>query len=110
MHRLIMGITDKKLIVDHIKHIPYDNRKSELRIFDIQKNISNRSLSINNTSGVTGVCWKRNMNKWVSKISYKNKQIYLGSYDDFIEAVKVRKEAEEIYFGIYSYDNSMKQK
>ena len=31
----------------------------------------------------------------------------LGFYSDFDEAVKVRKEAEEKYFGKYSYDNSM---
>lgn len=40
------------------------------------------------------------------KVNYKD--IYLGYYKDFDEAVKVRKEAEEKYFGEYSYDNSQR--
>ena len=33
----------------------------------------------------------------------------LGYYGNFEDAVKARKEAEEKYFGEYSYDNSMKE-
>lgn len=32
----------------------------------------------------------------------------LGYFSNFEEAVRARKEAEEVYFGEYSYDNSMK--
>ena len=38
------------------------------------------------------------------------KAINLGYFDTFEEAVKERKEAEEKYFGEYSYDNSMRLK
>lgn len=34
---------------------------------------------------------------------------HLGRFDNFEDAVKVRKEAEEKYFGDWSYDNSMKE-
>lgn len=46
--------------------------------------------------------------KWIAQIGYKGKKIYLGSFLKFDDAVKVRKEAEEKYFGEYSYDNSIK--
>ena len=35
------------------------------------------------------------------------KSISLGYFDDFSEAVKCRYEAEEKYFGKYSYNNSI---
>ena len=59
-----------------------------------------------NTSGITGVYWIKNRNKWRSEITYKNKVIHLGYFDKFEDAVKARKWAEEKYFGEWSYDNS----
>ena len=40
-------------------------------------------------------------------ISKNNETIYLGRYFDKDDAIKARKEAEEKYFGEYSYDNSI---
>ena len=37
-----------------------------------------------------------------------NKQLYLGTYTNFEDAVAARKKAEEKIFGEYSYDNSVK--
>ena len=70
---------------------------------------SNGAVTItHNTSGVTGVNWHKRDSIWESHIRYKDKMIYLGRFNDFNEAVKARKEAEEKYFGDHSYDNSMK--
>ena len=98
----------RELKVDHIKHRLWDNRKSQLRITNHQTNAMNHIIARNNTSGVTGVSWETESQKWHSYIWINGKTIHLGRYDDFNEAVKTRKEAEEKYFGQYSYDNSMK--
>ncbi len=46
---------------------------------------------------------------WYSQIKVKGqKRITLGYFNDFDDAVKARKNAEEKYFGEYSYDNSIK--
>ena len=66
-------------------------------------------LCSDNTSGVTGVSWDKSKNNWIAHIQSNNKSIYIGRYSDFDEAVKMRKEAEKIYFGEYSYDESMKK-
>jgi hypothetical protein len=34
------------------------------------------------------------------------RRVHLGYFDNFEDAIKVRKEAEEKYFGEFSYDNS----
>ena len=39
---------------------------------------------------------------------YNNKCLHLGTYNSFDEAVLIRKQAENKYYGEYSYDNSMK--
>jgi len=107
MHRLVMDVTDKNLEPDHIYHINYDNRKEHLRIVTSSQNNMNRAIFKNNTSGVTGVVWNKRDNYWVVTIQKYKKNKYIGSFHDFDDAVKARKEAEEKYFGEFSYDNSM---
>lgn len=104
MHKLLFPDSKE---VDHKKeNSRNDNRKSNLRVGIHQNNMMNKKLQKNNTSGVTGVYWMKNRNKWRSEITYKNKVIQLGYFKNFDDAVKVRKEAEEKYFGEWSYDNS----
>lgn len=97
--------------VDHINGCKNDNQKGNLRIppedYSFQSyNNMNKRIQSNNTSGCPGVCYHKDSCKWRASISVNNKRIDLGSYSTFDEAVRVRKEAEEKYFGEYSYDNS----
>ncbi len=107
MHDVILK-HDEKLTVDHISHNTYDNRKQNLRIGTRADNIANRGLMKNNTSGCTGVHWCNNVGKWRAEISRNKRRYTLGFYEDFNEAVAIRKQAEEKYFGEWSYANSMK--
>ena len=107
-HRIVMNCEDPNIEIDHIHGINSrnDNRKSNLRIATISQNAMNRKLSITNTSGCTGVCPKDN--KWRAYIYVDGKAIELGLFNNKEEAIKVRKKAEEKYFGEWSYDNSQK--
>ena len=67
----------------------------------------NTGLKLNNTSGATGVSWHKNKGKWQAYLTINHKRIHLGYHVKFDDAVKVRKDAEEKYFGEYSYDNSI---
>ena len=107
LHRLVMNCDDSDYEVDHIKHNLFDNRKSELRICVHQNNTMNHKKQINNKSGIAGVYFDNQTNKWRANIKYKNKTIQLGRYKFLDDAIKIRKESEEKYFGEYSYDNSM---
>lgn len=107
-HRIIMNCEDQNIEIDHIHGINSrnDNRKSNLRIATVSQNAMNRKLSTTNTSGCTGVCPKDE--KWRAYIYINGKAIELGLFDKKEDAIKIRKEAEEKYFGEWSYDNSQK--
>lgn len=98
MHRLILGITDKKIMIDHVYHNKNDNRKSQLRVCSNAENSRNMTVSRNNQSGVTGVYFDNDRGKWHAQIRVDRKEIFLGRYDNFDDAVKARKEAEIKYF------------
>lgn len=104
--RFILDINDEDLVVDHKNHNLLDNRRSNLRIATTQQNSRNRKLSINNTSGYTGVSFDNAKNKWIAYV-FNNKMIYLCAYDDIIDAVNARVEAENIYYKEFSYNNSI---
>lgn len=84
---------------DHINRNPLDNRKSNLRPTDIRGNNINHSLRKDNISGVTGVNWSKNDNKWISRISIEtNKRITVYRGDNYEDAVRSRLEAEKEYY------------
>ena len=109
MHRLILGmqdIDDNLIVVDHIySDRKYDNRKQNLRITEQKHNTKNRVRPSNNTSGKTGVSWKKDINKWIAYIGVNNKHIYLGEYKDIQDAINARIKAEKKYFGEYRVKN-----
>lgn len=58
----------------------------------------NKKKSKSNTSGAKDVYWKKDKNKWDVRIGFQKKQIHIGYFKDFEDAVKARKRAEEQYF------------
>lgn len=114
LHRYIMDAPDD-MLVDHVhgSETKHDNRRSNLRLATYAQNQMNSKLSINNTSGYTGIYYSKNMNKWVAQIGIgryedtgKERCKYLGAYENIEDAIKARKEAEEQYYGEFSRDNS----
>ena len=57
-----------------------------------------QSKSKNNTSGVKGVSWNTEKQKWQATIGLKNKLIHLGKFSTLEAAAKARALAEEQYF------------
>lgn len=100
MHRLILNTSDEEC-VDHIEHNEYDNRKSKLRATTHDKNMLNKNIYKNNTSGYPGVTWHKRDEKWVVRIQLNKKEKELGRYENLNDAVKVRRDAEIKYYGEY---------
>jgi len=107
IHRLILGMDKKnKLVVDHKNGKKYDNRKENLRICTSSNNCMNSKWKPNTGSGITGITYDKEKSKYRARITVGRKVIHLGYFIKLEDAVRVRKEAEEKYFGEFSLDNS----
>lgn len=103
MHRIVMGCSnDGELDVDHIFGKPHDNRKEKLRICTKAENCLNNAIRKDNTSGATGVMWRKDTLQWNAVIHKNRKTYWLGAFNNFNDAVKARKEGEEKYFGEFA--------
>lgn len=69
---------------------------------DYKTQTLNRRKYKNNTSGVTGVRWEERQNKWIVRIWNNYKTINLGSFENFNDAVEIRRKAEIKYHGKHS--------
>lgn len=95
MQNFIYGELQKGEIVDHIDRNPLNNKTENLRLSNKSTNAMNSKKSKNNTSGVVGVSYSKQNQRWRAYISYDGKRKDLGMYEAFEEAVKVRLEAEK---------------
>jgi hypothetical protein len=96
--RFIMNVKSGEY-VDHINKNSLDNRKINLRIVTNQQNGFNHNLSKKNTSGICGVQWIKQREIWHAKIKLNYKEKFIGSYENFEDAVRARLLAEKEYFG-----------
>ena len=80
--------------IDHIDGDRLNNRIDNLR--DVKKsiNMKNKAVYSKNKSGISGVSFRKERNKWEVKISNNGKETYLGYYDNFADAILIRKQAE----------------
>ena len=90
-------VKDKK--IDHENCKKYDNRRENLRYVNNSTNGFNSDSQCNNTSGKVGVSYHVKNNCWTAQIRKNWKQIYLGSFKKYEDAVQARKQAEVEYFG-----------
>ena len=99
LHRFILGEPRKGETIDHINRNGLDNRLCNLRFATFSQNNMNKGVQKNNTSGYTGVEWRKNEGKWRARIKINYKSYELGYYSKLSDAVKARKEAEIKLFG-----------
>jgi hypothetical protein len=69
------------MVVDHINGNSLDCRKVNMRICTQAENNQNKTrLSINNTSGIRGVSWAKDKQKWRSKVVVNGITYTLGHF------------------------------
>lgn len=113
-HRIAMllayGFYGDGLEVDHINHARNDNRLDNLRFVTRLSNNRNQSRRSDNTTGVTGVYYRKDQRKYRALIAVDRKLISLGSFATLEEAVEVRKAAEVKYkFNANHGNNKIKE-
>lgn len=87
--------------IDHINLNTFDNRRCNIRYCTHQQNQMNQPLQKNNTSGVSGVSYYPPRGKFRARIKVYQKDIHLGYFDTFEDAVKARNIGMLCMFGSY---------
>lgn len=106
LHRLIMD-NPQNLVIDHINHNIFDNRKSNLRICSKSENNQNKKgYSINSSTKIRNVYFKKENNKYFVKITVNGKNYFRGYFPNtqkgLNEAIKT---ANELRLKIMPYAN-----
>ncbi len=81
LHRFILGVNDTKQLVDHIDHDTLKNTRENLRPVNNSVNRHNiKGPQKNNSTGYPGVSFKKQRNKFVTRISKNGKSVHLGYF------------------------------
>ncbi len=78
LHRYITNAPDG-MVVDHINHMPLDNRRANLRICTRSQNAANRVVR-------QGYCFNKAVGKFQVVICHQRKNRYVGLFDTAEEA------------------------
>ena len=93
MHRLIMDAPRGK-VVDHIDGNGLDDRRANLRLCTARENARNRRSRKGTTSQFLGVYRRTSVpDKWFARVACGDKRVYLGPFDDKVEAARARNRA-----------------
>ena len=87
--------------MDHRDRDPSNNDPSNLVLVSHRENTNNQGMQKNNTSGVKGVSYHKQRNKWRARIMINHKEKHLGIYTDFVDAVVARAKAD-LKYGTYT--------
>jgi hypothetical protein len=109
LHRLIIGVSDPSVLVDHINHDTLDNRRENLRTATQRQNQQNQLPRLGKVSKYKGVCRNKYKTKWRAQIRTENGRLHLGEYDTEIEAAHVYDEAALKYHGKFAKVNFPKE-
>lgn len=108
MHRLIMDITNSKVLIDHKNQNGLDNTRDNLRVATKAQNSMNSKIFNTNSSGYRGVdVIDQQRNMFRARISIKGKNIHIGCFKTAIDAAMAYNAAAISVFGEFACLNQV---
>jgi hypothetical protein len=106
MHRLILGITDSKVKVDHRDGDALNNRRANIRACTATANNRNaRKRQGRSTSRFKGVVWAKHASRWRAIITVNNRTVHLGYLAEEIEAALAYDKSARKHFKQFAKPN-----
>ncbi len=94
-------------VIDHINGNRSDDRWENLRDVSPAENALNKSLNRNNATGVSGVRWDAERERYVGRLAIDGERKYLGSFETIEEAEAARQAAEVEHYGEFRREYSV---
>ena len=107
LHRLILGVTDTAIVVDHRNGDGLDNRRANLRLATASQNGANTERRGGKYSQLKGVSYNRRARRWFAQISCGGVYTHLGYFASEIEAARAYDAAALLVFGEFARTNGM---
>ena len=86
MHRLILGLTNPKILVDHINHDGLNNQRNNLRAVNHQQNnVNRRSRGVYKYLGVSF-----QYNSWRGRVKFNGKSFHTPPFKSEEDAARAR--------------------
>lgn len=106
MHRLILGVTDKKIKIDHKNHNGLDNRRENLRLCTDKQNMHNSRPRKNTSSKYKGVSKKDKI--FIAQIHKdKTNSKLIGYFNTEEDAAKAYNIVAKKEYGEFAYLNNI---
>jgi AP2-like factor (euAP2 lineage) len=102
MHHLILGVKGG----DHTDRNGLNNQRANLRLATHHENCMNRNSQRKSSSKFKGVSWNKINKKWMSRIMFNNKSIFLGNFISETEAANVYDIKAKELFGEFAHLNN----